>query len=459
MGRSSAGYGTGKDYFTGRGYLGACVGIDNQGKKAANLLKSVSHPCFSGCGGGYTRIHLPVAPACNIQCNYCVRKFDCPNESRPGVTAKVLSPREALERYVLVKERFGKPNVAGIAGPGDALANFELLKETLSLIREADSAVTFCISTNGLALPRYADELEALGISHVTVTLNAVDPRIGSRMYRHVIFDGKTYRGLEAAQLLLENQLEGIRRLGELGMVCKVNIVMLMGLNETHIPEVVKEADRLGADISNIMQLIPVKGSVFEHLPLVSNADITRVRTQCESILPQMYHCRQCRADAVGTLDNDASLSLNGRLPQNAEGATTQVPGRLRFAAASKNGYLVDQHFGHTMVFYIFDYEDGRVHLFERREIPQYCFGPEGCRDRRETMEIILSLLEDCAGVIAVRIGEAPRAMLAEKGIQFFMTYDYVTDAVRSAADQITKSVSPKETILDNACSTTATSL
>jgi MoaA/NifB/PqqE/SkfB family radical SAM enzyme len=412
------------------------VGIDDSGKKkAANLLKSISHPCFSGCGGGHSRIHLPVAPACNIQCNYCVRKYDCPNESRPGVTAKVLSPGEALERYLLVKEKIGKPDVVGIAGPGDALANFELTRETLVLIRRAEPKITFCISTNGLALPRRAAELEALGISHVTVTVNAVDPLIGSRIYRHVLFNDKSYRGIDAAGILLENQLEGIRRLGEMGMVCKINIVMLMGINDTHIPDVVKTAAGLGADLSNIMQLIPVKGSIFEHLPLVSNAAITRMRKQCEFILPQMYHCRQCRADAAGTLDNDISLSLNCRPEPPAE---TKPPGRLlRFAAASKNGYLVDQHFGHTLAFYIFDYLDGQVNFFERREIPQYCFGPEACRDSLETMEAILSVVEDCSGVIAVRIGETPRAMLAEKGIRFFMTYDYVTNAVRAAAEQI----------------------
>ncbi|HML48324.1 MAG TPA: nitrogenase component 1, partial [Clostridia bacterium] len=56
------------------------------------------HPCFTCGGGKFARIHLPVAPKCNIQCGYCVRSFDCPNESRPGVTTKVITPEEALAR-------------------------------------------------------------------------------------------------------------------------------------------------------------------------------------------------------------------------------------------------------------------------------------------------------------------------------------------------------------------------
>ena len=62
------------------------------------MRKISEHPCYSekACHA-FGRCHLPVAPKCNIQCNYCVRDFDCVNESRPGVTSKVLSPEEELK--------------------------------------------------------------------------------------------------------------------------------------------------------------------------------------------------------------------------------------------------------------------------------------------------------------------------------------------------------------------------
>ncbi|MDR1506135.1 MAG: nitrogenase cofactor biosynthesis protein NifB [Treponema sp.] len=416
--------------------------------KAVNLLKSIRHPCFSGCGGKLTRIHLPVAPGCNIQCNYCVRKFDCPNESRPGVSTAILSPEEALARYLLVKERIGKPDVVGIAGPGDALANFAAVRGTISLIRDSEPDATFCISTNGLLLPLYADELAALGVSHVTVTLNAVDPAIGRRIYRYVHFQGRRYTGLEGAKILLERQLEGIDRAQALGMVIKINIVMLMGLNDRHIPKIVEAAREKGADLSNIMQLIPVKGSLLEHLPLISNAEIMATRRKCEAILPQMYHCRQCRADAVGALDQDISRTLDEGFPSErasvaaagcsaAESSGAGEGEALRFAVASNRGYVVDQHFGHAHSFYIYEYQDGRVSLLERRDIPQYCFGPAECRDHEALFGGIAGIIGDCAGVIVMRIGEAPREMLAERGIRVFMTYNYVTDAVKEAAAAI----------------------
>ena len=56
-------------------------------------LVMANHPCFSQEAHKRSgRIHLPVAPECNIQCGYCVRKFDCVNESRPGVASTILTP-------------------------------------------------------------------------------------------------------------------------------------------------------------------------------------------------------------------------------------------------------------------------------------------------------------------------------------------------------------------------------
>ena len=48
--------------------------------------KVEDHPCYSEkAHHHYARMHVAVAPACNIQCHYCNRKYDCANESRPGV--------------------------------------------------------------------------------------------------------------------------------------------------------------------------------------------------------------------------------------------------------------------------------------------------------------------------------------------------------------------------------------
>lgn len=264
--------------------------------------KTEKHPCYNGCNHSNARIHLPVAPKCNIQCNYCVRKFDCVNESRPGVTADVLKPGEAFERYKKTKAEMPNLSVVGIAGPGDALADFDNTKETLKFIREYDKDITFCISTNGLMLPVYAEELVHIDVTHVTVTINSVDPKISAGIYKYVDYMGIRLKGETAGAVLLRNQMAGLRKLIKSGVVCKVNIVTLKGINDFHITEIVRTVKELGCYIVNIMPFIPVKGSEFEKLPPVSLEEVKEIRKTCGSIMLQMHHCRQCRADAVGTL-------------------------------------------------------------------------------------------------------------------------------------------------------------
>ena len=88
------------------------------------IFDSSKHPCFSReAHHQYGRIHPPVAPRCYIQCNFCNRKYDCLNESRPGVTSSVLRPKQALAYLTDMLEVRPEITVLGIAGPGDPFAN------------------------------------------------------------------------------------------------------------------------------------------------------------------------------------------------------------------------------------------------------------------------------------------------------------------------------------------------
>ena len=262
-----------------------------------------NHPCFSPTAAHkHARIHLPVAMHCNISCNYCNRKYDCLNESRPGVTSEIISPMEGLRRYQFYRQQLNNLSVVGIAGPGDALADWEESSQTIRLIREFDPEVILCMSTNGLKLPKLAASIVELGVSHVTVTLNTLNPETGARIYRYVNYEGQRYTGIEGANLLLQNQLAGIEILTQQGMMVKVNTVMIPGVNDQEIPDVVRKMKELDVFVTNIMPLIPVKGSIFENLPATNQHDLTMMRRSCQTEMRQMFHCQQCRADAVGLL-------------------------------------------------------------------------------------------------------------------------------------------------------------
>ncbi len=395
--------------------------------------KTKNHPCYSG-GCQNARMHIPVAPACNISCNYCNRKFDCVNESRPGVTSEVLNPQQSLEKFLKVKSRLKNLKVVGIAGPGDALANFENTKRTLELIREVDPEVTFCLSTNGLMLPYHVTDLVNLGVTHVTVTLNTIDTEIGAKIYREVNFMGKKYTGEEAAEILLENQLKGIELLVASGIVCKINIVMIKNINDRHIEEVIKKVKELGVFISNIMPLIPASGSAFEYMPLTSNKELTELRKKCEVHLKQMYHCKQCRADAIGELGYDCSQEFREVKPAEEYSNLPILEETHRFAVASRDGKRIDEHFGHAKEFFIYELERGRVYLLEKRKVDLYCEGPEECGNEEEKLGNIINTIEDCDYILVSRIGHYPEGILKGKGKKVIQTLGYIDEEIHKAA-------------------------
>lgn len=401
--------------------------------------KTSKHPCYSAeAHTKYARMHLPVAPACNIQCNYCNRKFDCVHESRPGVTSEILTPAEALLKFSWVKEQIEQLSVVGIAGPGDALANWPDTKKAIELIKAIDPEMTFCLSTNGLMLPEYGQEIIDLGVNHVTVTCNAIDPQIGAKLYQYARYKGETLTGVAAAQILLKNQLAGIEFLAKHGVLVKVNIVMVTGVNDQHIPEVVKKVKELGAFITNIMPLIPAPGSNFENFPQTSMKDINEMRNLCQLDMQQMRHCKQCRADAIGLLGEDRSQEFRLSSIVQQQPAAEEISTKpIKIAVASKYGKLVDLHFGHATEFRIYQGKNNTFELLETRQVDKYCAGMQACDTEEERREVIVESLKDCAAVLTMRIGHSAKERLRRKGIQSIEFCDSVENGLRYTAEEL----------------------
>ncbi|MDI6885173.1 MAG: nitrogenase cofactor biosynthesis protein NifB [archaeon] len=274
----------------------------------AQLRKIQEHPCFSkkACHF-FGRMHLPVAPKCNIQCNYCIRKFDCVNESRPGVTSKVLKPQEALERVREVMKRVPFIKVIAVAGPGEPLFNEETF-ETFRLVKEDFPYLLRCMSTNGLLLPDRIGDIEDLGISTLTVTVNAVDPAIGKEIYSFINYHGKRYRGEEGVAVLIRNQLEGIQEAVKRKIQVKVNTVLIPTVNDEHIMAITKTISELGVYLQNIIPIIPQYK--FAHIKPPTPQEKREIQEKCRKYVMQMTHCRQCRADAIGRLGKDIQHCL-----------------------------------------------------------------------------------------------------------------------------------------------------
>lgn len=279
-------------------------------KALKNTYRDVlkNHPCFNEeAHNKFGRIHLPVAPACNIRCKYCVRSYDCANESRPGVSSRVLTKEDAVARVRTMVERSGNLSVVGIAGPGDPLANDRTF-EALRAIKREFPELVLCLSTNGLLLTDRLEDIVRAGVRSITITINAVVPEAAEKIYSWVRYRGVKYHGRAAADCLSFNQWRGLRNAVDAGLVVKVNTVYIPGVNDGEIPYIAWLAGRRGADLHNIIPLIPQ--AEFAHLYRPTREMIHEMRETCGRHLPQMTHCTQCRADACGTVSEDRDIEL-----------------------------------------------------------------------------------------------------------------------------------------------------
>ncbi|MDR2151343.1 MAG: nitrogenase cofactor biosynthesis protein NifB [Helicobacteraceae bacterium] len=437
---------------------------------AETMEKINNHPCYSeGAHHSYARIHLPVAPACNIQCNYCNRKYDCSNESRPGVTSARLTPIEALKKVLYVGSKIKNLSVAGIAGPGDSLANPKQTFETLKLIKAKAGDLKLCISTNGLRLAEFADELTEIGVDHITVTLNAIDPKIGAKIYAW-IYDSRSkrrFKGVEGAALLLERQIEGIKKAVSNGTLVKVNSVLIPAINEDHLSAVSLKLKETGVFLHNIMPLLsePRFGTRYalEGVPSATQAQVQKAREACGINAAQMAHCHQCRADAIGLLGDDKSAEfgfddyalksvdeLEARYAQADRGehwaaiesfrkhldkanddirALSSEGKTILIAVTSQNADRVDLHFGSCDRFDIYEAGDRGYRLYSKRNVASYCSGEESCG--RGPIQGIKKALKGVKLLLTAKIGRCPDEELRSIGLQ--TSEKYADMAVKEA--------------------------
>jgi len=428
------------------------------------------HPCYSEeAHHHYARMHVAVAPACNIQCNYCNRKYDCANESRPGVVSELLTPEEAAHKVLVIAGKIPQMTVLGIAGPGDPLANPEKTFRTFELIADKAPDIKLCLSTNGLMLPDYVDRIKALNVDHVTITINMVDPEIGTQIYPWVHYRRRRYKGLEAARILHERQMEGLQALREADILCKVNSVMIPGINDKHLVEVDKVIRQHGAFLHNIMPLIsaPEHGT---HFGLTGQRgpnpkELKELQDECaDSNMKMMRHCRQCRADAVGLLGEDRSQEFTkdkfmemdseydletrkevhagiAQFKEEIKLAKAKVKPservknspKILVAVATKGGGIVNQHFGHAKEFQIFEVDANEAKFVGHRKIDQYCQGGYG---EEATLDHVIKAIADCKAVLASKIGGCPQEELKKAGLQVVEAYDVIEKVAREFYDE-----------------------
>jgi len=465
----------------------ACGSSDGPADMAPEVWEKVkNHPCYSEEAHHYfARMHVAVAPACNIQCNYCNRKYDCSNESRPGVVSEKLTPEQAVKKVLAVAQEIPQLSVIGIAGPGDSLAaGGKNSFATFEMLSKLAPDLKLCISTNGLALPDHVERLKNYNVDHVTITINMVDPEVGERIYPWIFHNHKRWTGRDAAKILHERQMLGLEMLTSAGILAKINSVMIPGINDEHLMEVNAQVKKRGAFLHNIMPLIsdPAHGTHFgltgQRGPTAQELKV--LQDKCEGGAKLMRHCRQCRADAVGLLGEDRGdeftidrieamevttddavrktyrehvESERAKRAESKEAARAEVAGTVStevkpilVAVATKGGERINEHFGHAKEFQIYEVGHAGAKFVGHRRVEQYCEGGAGDDDALST---VLAAINDCAAVFVAKIGGCPKKTLEAAGIEPVDSYafEYIEESAltyfKAYAERVSQGLAP----------------
>lgn len=180
-------------------------------------------------------IGVRISVNASFQCNYsCIF---CHNEGITGKPEEMMKPEE-IERIVKVLKSFGV-NYVKLTG-GEPLLRPDILEIVKRLgayhLRELS------MTTNGTRLYELAEPLKKAGLHRVNISL-------------HSLKEGK-YNFITGSTRL-QTTLDAIRAAVDAGLTpVKLNVVILKGINDDEVDDLIRFAETLGGGENIIVQLI-----------------------------------------------------------------------------------------------------------------------------------------------------------------------------------------------------------
>lgn len=191
----------------------------------------MSVPFVDAFGRRVKYLRLSVTDRCDLRCRYCM------SEAMTFLPSRELLSFDELDRVArcFIASGVEKIRVTG----GEPLVRKEIMQLFYRLSRYlADGRLReLTLTTNATQLPRYAEELSALGVRRINVSLDTLDPD------KFAIIT----RGGSLARVL-----EGIDAARTAGLAVKLNAVALKGFTEDEIDDLINFAHAGGMTLTLI---------------------------------------------------------------------------------------------------------------------------------------------------------------------------------------------------------------
>ena len=188
-------------------------------------------------------MRVSITDRCDLRCRYCMP------DGIEKVSMSSILTYEQIERICRIAAQLGISRIKITGGePFARLGCTDLIRK----IRAIDGIEEVTVTTNGQTLCRYIDELKAIGIDGVNISLDTLDPE----KFRFITGRGD-----------LNKTLDSIKASAESGIKTKVNCLLHRGFNEDEIFDIAGLAFIYGIDVRFIEEMPVGAGELRSGIP------------------------------------------------------------------------------------------------------------------------------------------------------------------------------------------------
>jgi len=185
-----------------------------------------------------TYLRLSVTDLCNLRCFYCM-----PEEGVAKLPHSEILSVEEIDGIVRAAAFLGITKVR-ITG-GEPLVRrgiLDICRNTASVPGISE----VCLTTNGILLEKYAEQLRAAGVDRLNISLDSLNPET----YKKITRGGDLSAALDGINAARRAGFEQI----------KINAVLMGGVNDGEIRALCELSRTLGAGV-RFIELMPIGGS------------------------------------------------------------------------------------------------------------------------------------------------------------------------------------------------------
>lgn len=206
-------------------------------------------------------LRVSITDRCNLRCVYCM-----PKDGIELINHEEILTFEELYRVIKASSSLGISKIR-ITG-GEPLARKGII-EFIRNIKSIPGIEEVSLTTNGILLEEYLDELLKAGLDRINVSVDTLNEELYSKITRHKGLD-KVLRGINAA---LD---KGIKRV-------KINTVIVKEINNEEIMDFVELIEKIPVDV-RFIELMPIgEGKKYTQ---VSNDEIKNIILKNRELMP-----------------------------------------------------------------------------------------------------------------------------------------------------------------------------